>query len=203
MEKIKNKIQQEVSILVIKIFIDQGHNPSGSPNSGAEGNGLFEQDITYNVGKYLESMLKNDPRFEVKVSRESPDTVLGTSNATSLAARVNAANSWRADYFLSIHVNASTNENANGTECYVYSKDSKAYYLATSVLNSIVSDLGTKNNGVMIRPSLYVLRRTNMPAALIELAYITNYADSIKLRDDQYKFASAIYQGILDYFKFS
>ena len=189
--------------MTIKIFIDQGHNPSGSPNAGAEGNGLFEQDITYNVGKYLESMLKNDPRFEIKVSRESPNTVLGTNNSTSLAARVNAANSWRADYFLSIHVNASTNENANGTECYVYSQDSKAYYLATSILNSIVSDLGTKNNGVMIRPSLYVLRRTNMPAALIELAYITNYADSIKLRDDQYKFASAIYQGILDYFKFS
>ena len=189
--------------MAIKIFIDQGHNPSGSPNAGAEGNGLFEQDITYNVGKYLESMLKNDPRFEVKVSRDNPDTVLGTSNSTSLAARVNSANSWRADYFLSIHVNASTNNSANGTECYVYSQDSKAYYLATSILNSIVSDLGTKNNGVMIRPSLYVLRKTNMPAALIELAYLTNYADSIKLKDDQYKFASAIYQGILDYFKFS
>ena len=75
--------------------------------------------------------------------------------------------------------------------------------MATAILNSIVSDLGTKNNGVMIRPSLYVLRKTNMPAALIELAYLTNYADSIKLKDDQYKFASAIYQGILDYFKFS
>lgn len=189
--------------MAIKIFIDQGHNPSGSPNTGAEGNGLFEQDITYNVGKYLESMLKNDPRFEVRVSRNNPNTVLGTNNSTSLIARVNAANSWKANYFLSIHANASTNSNANGTECYVYSQTSKAYYLANAILNSVVSEVGTKNRGVMIRPSLYVLRKTNMPAVLIELAYITNYSDAVKLKNEQYKFASAIYQGLLDYFKFS
>lgn len=189
--------------MAIKIFIDQGHNPTGFHNSGAEGNGLFEQDITYNVGKYLESILKNDPRFEVKVSRPNSTTVLGTNNSTSLSVRVSEANSWPADYFLSIHVNANTNPNINGTECYVYSESSKSYYLATSVLNSIVSELRTKNNEVRIRPSLYVLRRTNMPAVLIELAYITNYADSLKLKNDQYKFASAIYQGLLDYLKLS
>ena len=38
--------------MAIRIFIDQGHNPSG-PNTGAEGNGLIEQDITYTVGLYL------------------------------------------------------------------------------------------------------------------------------------------------------
>ena len=189
--------------MAIKIFIDQGHNPSGSPNAGAEGNGLFEQDITYNIGKYLESMLEVDPRFLVKVSRPNSNTVLGTNNTTSLSARVKEANVWRADYFLSIHVNANTNPNVNGTECYVYSEESKAYYFAIPILNSIVNDLKTKNNGVMIRPSLYVLRKTDMPAVLVELAYITNYSDSLKLRNDQYKFASAIYQGILDYFKFS
>lgn len=35
--------------MAIKIFIDQGHNPQ-NPNAGAEGNGLYEQDITYEVG---------------------------------------------------------------------------------------------------------------------------------------------------------
>ena len=95
----------------IKIFIDQGHNPSGNHNTGAEGNGLFEQDITYNVGKYLSSILGKDPRFEVKLSRPTPNTVLGTDNSSSLSSRVNLANSWRADYFLSIHVNANINSN--------------------------------------------------------------------------------------------
>ena len=200
----KNRIvcHKGLTKLAIKIFIDQGHNPTGFPNTGAQGNNLFEQNITYNVGKYLESLLNKDPRFESKVSRPTESTVLGTSNSTSLMARVNDANSWGANYFISIHVNASTNPNANGTECYVYSDNSKGYYFAIPILNSIVEELKTKNNGVRIRPSLYVLRKTNMPSVLVELAYISNYADSLKLKNDQYKFAVAIYNGILDYFKF-
>lgn len=185
----------------IKIFIDQGHNPTGNPNAGAQGNGLYEQDITYNVGKYLEDLLNKDPRFEAKVSRPTSSTVLGTSNSSSLSARVNSANSWGANYFLSIHVNANVNPNINGTECYVYSENSKSYYLAKQILNSIVDDLKTKDNGVRINPSLYVLRNTNMPSVLIELAYISNYSDSLKLKNDQYKFAMAIYQGLLSYLK--
>lgn len=86
--------------MAIRIFIDQGHNPGGI-NGGAEGFGLREQDITYNVGIYLRDILEQDPRFDARVSRISEDTVLGTSNATSLAARVNEANSWPADYYTS------------------------------------------------------------------------------------------------------
>jgi len=92
-----------VILLAIRIFVDQGHNPSGF-NAGAEGNGLREQDITYAVGAYLADLLAADPRFEVRTSRNSPTEVLGTSNATSLRERVNMANSWPADYFISIHV---------------------------------------------------------------------------------------------------
>lgn len=51
--------------MAIKIFIDQGHNPSG-PNTGAEGFGLKEQDITYQVGKELAELLRADDRFEVR-----------------------------------------------------------------------------------------------------------------------------------------
>lgn len=184
--------------LAIKIFIDQGHNPQGV-NAGAEGFGMREQDITYNVGMYLADILRNDSRFEVKTSRNSPDEVLGTSNATSLATRVDAANSWPADYFISIHANANTNPAINGSEVYVYEEYSQAYYLAEQVLEAMVERVGTKDNGVRLNPSLYVLRRTNMPAILVELGYITNESDAQKLRDDQYEFAYAIYQGLLNY----
>ena len=57
--------------MAIKIFIDQGHNPSG-PNTGAEGFGLKEQDITYQVGKDLAALLRADERFEVRLSRNTP-----------------------------------------------------------------------------------------------------------------------------------
>lgn len=185
--------------MAIKIFIDQGHNPSG-PNAGAEGNGLREQDITYNVGIYLADILRKDYRFEVRTSRTTPTESLGTTNATSLAERVNRANSWPADYFLSIHTNANDNPAINGSEMYVFRENSQAYFVAQHILNSIVRRLYTRDNGVRVNPSLYVLRRTTMPAVLLELAYITNPADAQKLANDQYQFAYAIYEGLLSYF---
>ncbi len=185
-------------ILAIKIFVDQGHNPSGF-NAGAEGFGYREQDITYMVGIFLANILSNDPRFEVRVSRPTPETVLGTSNATSLRERVYMANSWPADYFISIHVNSNPNPEINGSEVYVYDLDSPAAELAEQVLLEIVRRTGTKNNGVRVNSALYVLRRTQMPSILVELGYISNYDDVQKLVNDQYQFAYGIYVGLLNY----
>ncbi len=184
--------------MAIKVFIDQGHNPQGF-NAGAEGFGLREQDITYSVGTYLADILRADGRFEVMTSRNSPTEVLGTSNSTSLQERVNMANSWGADYFISIHANASTNPEANGSEVYVYSEATPAYALAGDVLGQIVRRLEMRDLGVKTRPTLYVLRRTQMPAILVELGFITNESDANKLANNQYQFAYAIYAGLLDY----
>lgn len=186
----------------IRIFIDQGHNPMGV-NAGAEGFGLREQDINYAVGMELAKLLNSDPRFTARVSRTTPTDTLGTSNSTSLQRRVYLANSWPADYFISIHCNANTNPAVNGTEVYVYQKNTQAYWMAQHVLNGIVDAVGTRDNGVRLNPSLYVLRRTSMPAILVELAYLTNGADALKLRDEQPAFARGIYSGILEYFGFS
>ena len=185
--------------MAIKIFIDQGHNPSGI-NTGAEGNGLREQDITYEVGRRLYNLLTQNPNFEARLSRPTPQTILGTSNTTSLRERVYLANSWPADYFLSIHTNGSTNPALNGTEVYVYREDSPAYFLALEIQNAIVNRMGTQDRGVKTNPSLYVLRNTDMPAALIELAFISNPTDAQKLESDPQGFATAIYQGLLSFF---
>lgn len=185
--------------MAIKIFIDQGHNPQDI-NAGAEGNGLREQDITYNVGIYLRNLLNNNSCFEARTSRNTPTEILGFSNTSSLRTRVDAANNWPANYFISLHCNASDNTSFNGTEVYVVRSGSEAYYLAEYILDAIVKRVGTRNNGVRINPSLYVLRNTTMPAILVEMAYITNAEDAEKLRDDQYQFAYAIYEGLLEYF---
>ncbi|MCI8793475.1 MAG: N-acetylmuramoyl-L-alanine amidase [Eubacterium sp.] len=185
--------------MAIRIFIDQGHNPYGF-NAGAEGFGLREQDITYLVGAYLANILNADPRFDAVTSRKTPEEILGYDNSSSLRERVDMAAVWGADYFLSIHVNSNVNPAVNGTEAYVYRSDSEAYYMGEDIVAEIVRRLGTKNNGVIVRPSLYVLRRTSMPAVLIELAYISNYEDALLLSTEQYQFAYAIYVGLLNYF---
>ncbi len=187
--------------MAIKIFIDQGHNPQ-SVNAGAEGNGLREQDITYNVGIYLRDLLNNDYRFDAITSRNTPAEILGVNNTSSLGERVRKANEWGADYFISIHANAAENPAFNGSEIFVYNMETPVYNMAEDILEEITEQLGTKDNGVKINKTLFVLRRTQMPAMLIELAFITNPSDAEKLRNNQYQFASAIYDGILEFFDF-
>lgn len=182
----------------IRIYIDQGHNPYGF-NAGAEGFGLREQDITYLVGAYLANILNADSRFTAITSRTSPDEILGYDTNSSLRTRTEQANQWGADYFLSIHTNANVNPAINGTEAYVYAVNTPSYELAVNIVNEIVRRLGTKNNGIYARPFLYVLRRTNMPAVLIELAYLSNEGDAALLADKPYEFAYAIYVGLLNY----
>ena len=174
--------------MAVRIYVDQGHNP-GNINAGASGNGVVESEVTYWVGIYLAGFLYADQRFEVKVSRPFPDTVLGYDQASSLRARVDEANAWPADYFVSIHVNSNPNPAINGSEVYV--------------LESIVDLVGTRYNQVRTNPSLYVLRRTSMPAILVELAYLSNLQDAEKLLNDQYLFAFSIYIGILNYLGYS
>lgn len=184
--------------MAIKIYIDQGHNPQ-NPNAGAEGNGLREQDITYRVGQSLASLLRANGNFEVRLSRPTPETSLGTSATTSLQARVNDANSWGADYFISIHTNASSIESASGSEAFVYSQPSQAYSLAQDILVGISESTGLRDRGTFVRPGLYVLRKTNMPAVLAEIGFITNPDDAALMNSRPDLFAQGIYNGILDY----
>lgn len=181
---------------LIKIFIDQGHNPE-NPNAGAEGNGLREQDITYDIGVRLAALLRANPNFDVRLSRNSPDEQLGTSNASSLAARVNMANEWGADYFVSLHCNASVNTEASGSEVYVYSVPSRASRLGESILVGLNEATGLDNRGVRVNQSLYVLRRTRMPAVLVEMGYISNAHDAMLMSTEPQSFAQGIYNGIV------
>ena len=185
--------------MAIKIFIDQGHNPQ-NPNAGAEGNGVREQDITYEVGIRLGALFYNDPNFEARLSRNSPTEILGTSNTTSLQARVFEANSWEADYFISLHCNSNPDPNASGSEAYVYSADSPAFNMALRILEGLNYNTGLENRGVFVRPTLYVLRTTNMPSVLVEMGYISNANDAYLMANDPDSFAMGIYNGIQLYY---
>ncbi len=182
-----------------KVFIDQGHNPV-NPNAGAEGNGLREQDITYEIGSILAALLNNNPNFEARLSRNSPTEQIGTSTSSSLAERVRKANEWGADIFLSLHTNAYSNPSASGTEAYAYRVGSSGFRLGEDVVDQLTLITGLQNRGTFARPGLYVLRRTDMPAALIEMGYITNPGDAALMSGQPDLFALGIYNGIMEYF---
>lgn len=182
----------------IKIYIDQGHNPQ-NPNAGAEGNGLREQDLVYTIGQELATLLRRNGNFDVRLSRPTRDTLLGTTNATSLAARVNDANRWGADYFISLHTNASEQSAATGVEGYAYAQGTRGFALGEDILTNLSDTTGLRNRGMKARPSLYVLRKTSMPAVLVELGFITNPRDASLMLNSPELFAEGIYRGILEY----
>jgi len=183
--------------MAVKVYIDQGHNPV-NPNAGAEGNGYREQDLVYEIGIRLAEILRANG-LETRLSRPFPDTQLGTSNATSLATRVTDANTWGADYFISLHTNASASASATGSEAYVFRLGSEASTLAEDILLQLGYATGLPNRGVLARPTLYVLRRTAMPAVLVELGFISNPYDASLMANQPGLFANGVANGILSY----
>ena len=184
--------------MAIKIYVDQGHNPY-NPNAGAEGNGLREQDLVYRIGVLLAERLRANGSFDVRLSRPTSDTQIGSSNSESLRLRVAEANAWGADYFISLHTNAAASSAATGSEALVYTIPSVAASLGTDILYWLNRFTGLKNRGVIIRNRLYVLRKTRMPAVLVELGFITNYGDAMLMLDSPELFADGVYNGIINY----
>ncbi len=177
----------------MKIFLDAGHNHSGG-DTGAVGNGLKEQDVTFKIAEALAPLLEGYGH-KVKKSRNSLTDSVGNSVATSIAERAKMANDWGADLFVSIHCNA-YNTLVRGTETLVYSKKGKAYPVAERIQGAIVKTLGTADRGVKERPDLGVLKRTNMPALLVETAFIDNQHDGAILKNHIADFAKAICMGV-------
>lgn len=184
--------------MATRIYIDQGHNPV-NPNAGAEGNGYREQDLVYIIGQELAQMLREEG-FEVRLSRPTPETQLGTSTGTSLAARVNEANAWYANLFISLHTNASVISSATGSEAYVFRLESMASMLAQNILTQLNIQTGLPDRGVLARPTLYVLRRTRMPAVLVELGFISNAYDAGLMANRPELFARGVADGVLAFY---
>lgn len=169
-----------------KVFVDLGH---GGNDPGACGNGLRESDIVLAVGLRVKyHLLRYD--VEVMLSRESDKTV-------SLAERTNMANRFGADALVSIHCNGAI-ETAHGIETYCYQFKYRA--LADRVHGKLIENksLYYVDRGVK-EADFHMLRESNMDAALVEMAFISNERDAQLLRNMQEEYAIAIAKGILEY----
>ena len=180
-----------------KIYIDPGHNPTGN-DTGAVGYGLKEQDVSVQVGIILRELLLVSGQT-VKMSRENITDTVSSSLNGSLAGRYNAANSWDADIFVSIHCNAA-NTKAYGCETYYCTGSKQDKVLAEWVQSHMAAETERYNRGVK-SANFAVIKHTNMPAILVETAFIDNYDDNRFLASDdgKYKCAVGIYKGICDY----
>ena len=164
-----------------KVFIDPGH---GGTDPGASGNGLYEKEVVLSISKKVRNILISKG-FEVELSRS-------TDQYVSLSDRAAQANAWDADLFVSIHCNSATSSSANGTECYTYpTANTSTKSLSKNMASALASKLGLTNRGHK-EANFAVLRLSNMPAILIETAFINNANDASKLKTRENDFASAI-----------
>lgn len=177
----------------MRIFINPGHAPNGQPDPGACGCGLRECDITLDVSN------------KVKYYLEAVGYEVCVMQSDDLAAVTNIANEWGADLFISPHCNA-FNGVARGIETLVYRNGGDSEMLANCMQNQLVDTLqgidGTiPDRGIKERPGLWVLKSTNMPAILVEIAFIDNEDDAKLLVEQQDEIAKAMARGITDFYK--
>ncbi len=177
----------------MRVFLNPGHAPGGEPDPGAvnDATGLRECDVALAVGKSAESYLNT----------AGVETALLQSD--SLEEICEAANSSDADIFVSIHCNAADAEEASGTETWACAGSYRGSMLADCIQNQLVDALDTTDRGVKIATpgvnGLYVLTNTDMPAVIVELAFISNPGDEEILANNQDDLARAVARGITDY----
>ena len=171
--------------MATKIILDPGH---GGRDAGASFEGRREKDDVLNLAFDVAENLRN-LGYQVEFTRT--DDVYDSPNEK---ARIGNASG--ADYFISLHRNSSVTPNQyEGVETLVYSDTGIKADMARNI-NSRLEDVGFKNLGVDVRKDLAVLRRTRMPALLLEVGFINNEGDNDLFDARRAEIAEAIAVGI-------
>jgi N-acetylmuramoyl-L-alanine amidase len=185
------------------IAIDPGH---GGNDSGAIGpTGLMEKDVTLNIALKLQKLLQSEGATvymtrttDTEVSPKGADA----SDVEELQARCDVGNNHKADIFVSIHMDSYVNGSAQGTTGYYYAQGSEnSRRLADKIRQDVIAQIGTQSRGTQ-SCHFYVCKHTDMPATLVEVAFISNPEEEKLLRSEAgtTKAAQGIADGINDYF---
>ncbi|MDY4475009.1 N-acetylmuramoyl-L-alanine amidase [Mitsuokella sp.] len=186
-----------------KITIDAGH---GGNDSGAIGpTGVMEKSVTLRIANELRRLLVAEGAT-VYMTRTT-DTEVSSKGANAsdieeLQARCDVANNSKSDIFISIHMDSFSSGAAKGTTGYYYSLGSKrSRDLADKVRQGVIDQIGTSSRGTQ-SCNFYVVKHTDMPATLVEVAFISNPQEEQLLNSEEgiKKAAQGIADGIADYF---
>lgn len=186
-----------------KITIDAGH---GGNDSGAIGpTGIMEKTVTLRIANEVRRLLMAEGAT-VYMTRDTDTEVspkgANASDIEELQARCDVANQNASDVFVSIHMDSFSSGAAKGTTGYYYSLGSqKSRDLADKVRSGVIDQIGTQSRGTQ-SCNFYVVKHTDMPATLVEVAFISNPTEEQLLdsEDGIKKAAQGIVDGIADFF---
>ena len=169
------------------IALDAGH---GGSDPGATYNGRTEKDDNLKLARAVGNILE---KRGVNVIYTRTDDIYETP-----FKKATDANEAGADYFVSFHRNSVENPNtASGAQTLIYSEGGEKERLAKNIQNNLIKT-GFKDLGIVERPNLVVLKRTKMPAVLVETGFINNDKDNALFDENFDRIAQAIADGILD-----
>ena len=169
-----------------KIMLDAGH---GGNDPGAVYGGRQEKDDNLRLAIAVGNILSQNG---IDVVYTRTDDVY-----QSPIEKARLANASGADYFISFHRNSSPEPNQySGVETLVYNQSGRKLTMAQNI-NRALENIGFKNLGVKSRPGLVVLRRTRMPALLIETGFINTPEDNERFDENFNEIARAIADAIL------
>ncbi|TCL36546.1 N-acetylmuramoyl-L-alanine amidase [Anaerospora hongkongensis] len=182
------------------IVVDPGH---GGSDAGALGtHNIAEKDVTLGIALELKKMLAAKGANVVLTRSSDRDVAYsGASDKEELAARVNVANRLDADLFVSIHADAHSTQDAQGTTTYFYEKTDEDRRFAQILQSNLVRQVGLFDRGFE-ENDYYVLENTHMPAILAEVAFLSNPQEAKLLSKSSFwrKAALGLYNGINNYF---
>src|SRR5437773_1747086 len=158
----------------ITVVIDAGHG--GHDRGGIPGQSVAEKEMTLDVAQRLRNVLAASG-YRVVMTRDSDVFV-------PLGTRVAIANSYGNAIFVCIHFNATKRAGASGIETYFYSRDSLP--LASAIHYFVTGGAPSANRGVR-RRGYYVLRRTSVPAVLVECGFLTNPTEAAYAQSASYR----------------
>jgi N-acetylmuramoyl-L-alanine amidase len=178
----------------MRICIDPGH---GGYDPGACGNGLREADLNLSIAKCVERTL-TAAGHTVLMTRTSDCSPKGyTDKSKELQARVDMSDAFKADLFISIHVNAG---GGHGAEIIVNKKGNFATPIATRVIENVGAIMGYHGTPVKdlaeLGRSLYVVKATKAPAMLVEVGFIDT-DDAHKITQNIEAIGRAIAEGLV------
>ena len=182
------------------VVIDPGH---GGTDPGALGiRGSYEKKLNFDLSMLTKAKLEK-AGAKVLMSRMTDIDVAGAkaTDREELSARAQVGNRNNADVFISIHHNSSVNPEANGTTTYFYAKTLFDGELARSLQDAMVSAGGLTDKGARTA-NFFVVKNTMMPAALLEVGFMSNPQEELILNDPvfQDKIAQSIVAGLEQFF---
>ena len=196
--KLSIRKSQNVKPSDFVIVVDAGH---GGHDPGATQNGVKEKDINLQVAIKLNNALK-EAGYNTIMTRDTDEFV-------QLKDRAGIANNNNVDIFISLHCNSASAASATGIEVLYCPPEGSSlkkgddYPLAQLLMDELAKGTGAVKRGVKKRPELAVLNGTSMPAALIEMGFITNSQEAKNLQSDSYqnKIVESIVRAVNIYFQ--